>query len=216
TPKVAAGPNTRLVVGMAVLGALAAGIALALLAERLDNAVKATHEVESKLGVKSIGIVQLIERDGEVPVARMFLEGGQNQFSEAIRTIRSDVLLSGIDRPQKTLLLTSAVPHEGKTTIACNLAFALSEVTETLLLEADMRRPKLEHVFSEGKGRPGLSEFVSGGAKLDECLYRPQGSNLSVLQAGDVPSNPLELLSSKRFAEVLETLRKRFATIIID
>lgn len=216
TPKLPVGPNARLIVAMALLGALAAGVAFALLLERLDNTVKATHEVESKLGVKSIGIVQFIQGDGRVPVERMFQEEGQNSFSEAIRTIRSDVLLSGIDLPQKTLLLTSAVPNEGKTTVACNLAFALSEVTETLLLEADMRRPKLEHVFVEGKGRPGLSELVSGSAKLEQCLYRPSGSSLSVLQAGDIPPNPLELLSSKRFVETLKSLRERFAMIVVD
>jgi succinoglycan biosynthesis transport protein ExoP len=215
-PKGPVGPNKRLIIILSVLGALLAGIGLALLIERLNNTVKATHEVESKLGVKSVGVVQFTAPLPGVPIERMFQHDSQNAFSEAIRTIRSDVLLSGIDAPQKTLLLTSAVPNEGKTTVSCNLAYALSEVTSTLLLEADMRRPKIGRVLGDKPGRPGLSELVAGTSSMDDCIYQAADSNLHILQAGDVPSNPLELLSSKRFKEILEKLKKTYDVIVID
>jgi capsular exopolysaccharide synthesis family protein len=146
----------------------------------------------------------------------MFAHDSQNAFSEAVRTIRSDVLLSGIDSPQKTILMTSAVPNEGKTTVSSNLAFALAEVTKTLLLEADMRRPKIGRIFGEDKHRPGLAELVAGSATLEQCIYQAKDSNLHVLQAGQVPSNPLELLSSKRFGETMQKLQKEYDVIVID
>jgi succinoglycan biosynthesis transport protein ExoP len=151
-----------------------------------------------------------------VPLERMFLQDRHNAFSESIRTIRSDVLLSMLDTPRKILLLTSAVPHEGKTTVSCNLAFALSEVARTVLVEADMRRPKIDKVFNERGTHPGLSELVAGRATLPECLYQPENSSLQVLQAGRVPLNPLELLSSKRFAEVLNQLATQFDVVLMD
>ena len=90
------------------------------------------------------------------------------------------------------------------------------EVMPTLLLEADMRRPKLSRVFEETKNRPGLAEVVAGTATLDQAIYQPKDSNLHVLAAGHVPSNPLELLSSKKFAELLEKLKKTYDMIVID
>ena len=78
-----------------------------------------------------------------MPLERMFRESNQNAFSEAIRTIRSGVLLSGMDSPRKVVLLTSSMPDEGKTTVASNLAFAFAQVKKTLLIDADMRRPKI-------------------------------------------------------------------------
>jgi succinoglycan biosynthesis transport protein ExoP len=215
-PKWPVGPNTRFIIVMALLATLAAGILLSVMLERLDNTVKATHEVESKLGVKSVGIVQYMRPERGARLERMFLQDKHNAFSESIRTIRSDVLLSMIDTPQKILLLTSAVPHEGKTTVSCNLAFALSEVARTVLVEADMRRPKIDKVFDERGSHPGLSELVAGRASLHDCLYQPEDSSLQILQAGRVPLNPLELLSSKRFAEVLNQLATQFDVVLMD
>ena len=105
--------------------------------------MKASHEVESKLGVRALGVLPITKSEPSAPLERMFSESNQNAFSEAIRTIRSSVLLSGLQSPHKVVLLTSSVPEEGKTTLATNLAFAFSQVKKTLLIEADMRRPKI-------------------------------------------------------------------------
>ena len=125
-------------------------------------------------------------------------------------------LLAGIDSPQKVVLLTSSLPEEGKTTVACNLAFAFSQIKKTLFVEADMRRPKIARVLGADAQRAGLSELVAGSALLDECVYPADNSNLWVLQSGRVPLNPLELISSHRFAEVMAALKKAFDVIIID
>src|SRR3990170_2930843 len=205
-----------MIVGMWVLAALLAGISLALLIERLNNTVKASHEVESKLGIRAIGVLPVTLAEKDVPLARMFQESNQNAFSEAIRTIRSSVLLSGLQSPRKVVLLTSSIPDEGKTTAACNLAFAFSQVKKTLLLEADMRRPKLARILGEDRHRPGLAELVAENRPLEECMYQVEGSSLYVMQSGRVPPNPLELLSSPQLAQAIEKLKEEFEVIVID
>jgi polysaccharide biosynthesis transport protein len=150
-PKAPFGPNKRNIVGTAMLIALLITMSIALLLEQLDITVKSSAEVESKLEVKAVGVLPRMRLRGKVPLERLFIEQNQSPFAEAIRSIRSDVMLSGIDSPQKVVLLTSSLPEEGKTTVACNLAFAFSQVKKTLLVEADMRRPKIARVLGMAK-----------------------------------------------------------------
>ena len=215
-PKTASGPNKRNIVGIAMLIALAIAVSIALLLEQLDVTVKTSQEVESKLGVKAVGVLARMRPKSDAAIERLFVEDNHSPFAEGIRSIRSDLLLSGIDSPQKVVLLTSSLPAEGKTTVACNLAFAFSQVKKTLLVEADMRRPKIAHVLGGDRHRAGLSELVAGSVPLDECVYPANDSNLWVLQSGRIPINPLELISSQRFVDVMQTLKQAFDVIIID
>ena len=215
-PKAPFGPNKRNIVGIAMLVALAIAVSIALLLEQLDITVKTSHEVETKLEVKAIGVLQRLRLAPGARIERLFIDDNNSAFAEGIRSIRSDLLLSGIDSPQKVVLLTSSLPDEGKTTVACNLAFAFSQIKKTLLVEADMRRPKIARALGGDEHRAGLSELVAGSAPLDECVYPADNSNLWVLQSGRVPLNPLELISSHRFSEVMETLKQAFDVIVID
>jgi len=215
-PKAPFGPNKRNIIGVAMLVALAIAVSIALLLEQLDITVKTSHEVESKLEVKAIGVLPRMRLAPGGRVERMFIEDNNSAFAEGIRSIRSDLLLSGIDAPQKVVLLTSSLPEEGKTTVACNLAFAFSQIKKTLLVEADMRRPKIARALGGDEHRAGLSELVAGSAPLDECVYPADNSNLWVLQSGRVPLNPLELISSHRFSEVMESLKQAFDVVVID
>lgn len=215
-PKGPFGPNKGLIVGLSVLAALLAGVSLALLIERLNNRVKASHEVESKLGVRALGVLPVTKVEPDAPLERMFRESNQNAFSESIRTIRSSVLLSGLQSPHKVVLLTSSVPEEGKTTLATNLAFAFSQVKKTLLIEADMRRPKLARILGQERNRPGLAELVAQGLPLGECVYQAPDSQMHVLQSGRVPPNPLELISSPGMELAMERLKEEFEVIVID
>ncbi len=215
-PKGPSGPNKRMIVSMWLLAALLGGVSLAILIERLNNRVKASHEVESKLGVRAVGVLPVTKAEVGVPIERMFRESNQNAFSESIRTIRSSILLSGLQSPRKVVLLTSSVPDEGKTTLASNLAFAFSQVKKTLLIEADMRRPKLGRVLGDDGTRPGLSELVTGQADAGQCIFEAAGSNLHVMLAGLVPPNPLELISSPEFAILMEKLKTQYEVIIVD
>ena len=215
-PKSAFGPNKRNIIGVAMLVALAIAVSIALLLEQLDRTVKTSHEVEAKLEVKTVGVLPRMRLAPGARIEREFVAENHGAFAEGIRSIRSDLLLSGIDSPQKVVLLTSSVPEEGKTTVACNLAFAFSQIKKTLLVEADMRRPKIGRALGADEHRAGLSELVAGSAALEECVYPADDSNLWVLQSGRVPLNPLELISSHRFAEVMASLKQAFDVVIID
>jgi len=166
--------------------------------------------------VRALGVLPVTKAELDVPLERMFRESNQNAFSEAIRTICSGVLLSGLQSPRKVVLLTSSIPDEGKTTLATNLGFAFAQVKKTLLLEADMRRPKLGRILGQDRNRPGLAELVAEGLPIGDCVYQVPDSNLYVLQSGRVPSNPLELISSPAMELAIERLKEEFEVIVVD
>jgi polysaccharide biosynthesis transport protein len=215
-PQGAVGPNQRLIIGLSIVAALLLGISLALLVERLDNTVKSSFELESKLGLPSLGVVQRTKAGRGQHLERLFLEDAQTSFAEAIRTIRSGVMLSALDNPKKIVLVTSSLPREGKTTIAANLSFALGQIKKTLLIDADMRRPRIGQALAGQQVMMGLSELCTGEAALEQCIYPVANTQVHVLPAGKIPPNPQELLASHRFAEIVRQLSERFDVIVID
>jgi len=215
-PKSPAGPNRNRIIMLAMLGALFAGVAIALFLTLLDKGIKTGLDLESRLEIKTIGVLPLMNSMPQVALDRVVVDDNSNTFSEGIRTIRSDVQLSMLDAPQSTILVTSSVPGEGKTTVATNLAFAHAQIKKTLLIEADMRRPKVSKALQLDRAHPGLSEFVSGDFTIDQCIQNVADTDLHVLHSGKVPLNPLEMLSSHRFANAMNDLKKMFDVIIID
>ncbi len=210
------GPDRNRIVMMAMLGALFAGVGIALFLTLLDKGIKTALDLESRLEVKAIGVLPIMNSTADAPLERIVLDNNSNTFSEGIRTIRSDVQLSTLDANQKTVLVTASVPGEGKTTLACNLGFAFAQVKKTLLIEGDMRRPKVARSLKLDNHQPGLSEFVSGDIGIEQCVHPVGDSGLFVLQSGKIPLNPLEMLSSQRFADAMESLKAIFEVIIID
>ena len=215
-PTSPSGPNKRRIVLIAVFMSLLLGMALAVLIERLDNTVKTSQDAEAKLELPTVGAVHKTGLKRGLSLERLFLEDASTEFAEDIRTLRSGVLLSGLDSPQKTVLVTSSLPEEGKSTIAANLAFALAQVKKTLLIDADMRRPQIGQILGVPANTPGLSSLVAGELGPDKCVFSVKGSELFVLPSGRIPANPLELLSAHRFVEVIEQLKGLFEAIVID
>jgi len=209
-------PRKSLIVGVAGLLALFVGIGIALLLEALNNTFKSTEDVESKLNLPVLGILPLVKGKTERGrIARLFQTNTDKGFAESVRTIRTSLVLAGMDNPHKRIVVTSSIPGEGKTSVAANLAFALAQMGDkVLLVDADMRRPTLAKSFDQPVGTPGLANLIAGTARLEDCLRRIDGVDL--LTAGTVPPNPLELLSSPRFEKLLEALSGHYARIIID
>ena len=201
---------------LAMFGALFAGVAIALFLTLLDKGIKTGLDLEARLEVKAVGVLPRMKSTPDAPLDRAVVDDNSNTFSEGIRTIRSDVQLSTLDSPHKTVLVTSTIPGEGKTTVACNLAFAFAQVKKTLLIEADMRRPKVSRALKLDPHAPGLSEFVSGDISIEQCVLPVEGTGLYVLRSGKVPLNPLEMLASHRFADAMESLKAMFDVIVID
>lgn len=207
-------PKKTLIVLIAGLLALFAGVGLSLLLDALNNTFKSTEEVESKLNIPVLGILPMLKKKERSEIAHMFQEGKNKPFCEAIRTIRTGVVLSAMDNAHKVIVITSSIPGEGKSTVSANLAYALGQVEKVLLIDADLRRPTLAKNFDFPVGTPGLANLIANTAKLEDCLREVNG--ISMLCAGTVPPNPLELLSSQRFAKAMEYLKSKYDRIIID
>jgi len=207
-------PKKSLIVAIAALLAGFVGVGLTLLLDALSNTFKSTEEVEGRLNVPVLGILPLITKLERKDLARMFISDKNKSFSESVRTIRTSVVLSGIDNPHKVVVVTSSIPGEGKSTVSANLAFSLGQMEKVLLIDADMRRPTLAKNFEFPVGTPGLANLIAGTANLEECIRTVDG--IDILSAGAVPPNPLELLSSPRFVKAMDVLKNKYERIIID
>ena len=208
-------PNKKLSVTLAFILGIMLGCGVAILLDILDNTIKSPDDVQDKLRSPLLGTIpkQKLEKNGEF---EQFWQKPQSQYAEALRTIRTGVVLSGLDDPAGIIVVTSTVPGEGKSTITLNLGAALGQMEDTLVIGADLRRPSLAKRCGLTPNHPGLSHFVSGTAELDDCLEHLPELGIHVMPAGIIPTNPLEMISSRRFVEALETLRKRFDRIVID
>lgn len=211
-------PRKGRIVLITVLLGLLAGVGLAFLLEQLDNTLQSGEDVEESLRLTMLGTLPLLSaraRRGLTP-ERLMLERPKSEYAEAVRTIRTGLVLSGVDRRPARVLITSTVPGEGKSTLAASLAFALGQLERVLLIDADLRRATLGERFGLGKDSPGLSELVAGTAPLADCIHRDEAAGIDLLPAGTIPPNPLELLSSHRLATLLGELTARYDRVIID
>lgn len=209
-------PRKTLILLLSILLAGLVGVVLAFLRDMLDNTVKSAGEIEAKLNQPVIGVLPKVKitKNPNLVMSEAVLDSEEKAFAEAVRTARTSVALSGIDTPLKRLVVTSSVPGEGKTTMSMNLAFAFGQMEKVVLLDADMRRPSVAENCNLGHRSPGLSNIIAGTEALEECTYQYKG--IDVIPAGIVPPNPLELLSSKRFEELLATLADKYDRVIID
>jgi len=208
-------PQKQRIVMTWTFAGLFLGLALVFLRQQLDSTFKSGRMVEEKLGIPLFGVVQSMGSD-LASVERHYLENTRSTFSEAINHIRTGVMYSDIDNPPQVLVVTSSVQSEGKTTLASNLALSYAQLGKTLLIDADLRRPRIKHIV-ENNATTGLVEYVAGVASFDQCVIRDQSEkNLYILNSGTTPPNPLELLASEKFSRVLDSLKQQFTHIIID
>jgi succinoglycan biosynthesis transport protein ExoP len=217
-PTRAYAPDRVQIVGIAAGATLLIATVLALLLDRLTNTLNSTSEVENRLGVPALGVLQKIKgfpKKGFVSELAFFNDT-QSTFSEAVRTVRTSVLMSSLDEVHKIVVVTSSVPEEGKTTLSFNLACALGQVKKVLLIDGDLRRPKIGKLVGRDSKSPGLADLVAGHAQVSQCVFFDERAGIHLLSAGTVPPNPLELLSSKRFGEVLSKLKEAFDIVLID
>ena len=217
-PSIPYAPKKAQIVGIAAAIALILAAMLALLLDRLTNTLNSTSDVEGRLGMPALGVLQKVKgfaKKGFISEVAFF-QDTQSTFAEAVRTVRTSVLMSALDEPHKVVVITSSVPEEGKTTVSFNLAGALGQVKKVLLIDADLRRPKIGKLLGKQSKQPGLADLVAGQAQISQCVFFDERPGIHILTAGTVPPNPLELLSSKRFAEVMHKLKEAFDVIIID
>lgn len=227
-------PNIPRNISLGFLLGLLGGVALAFVMESLDNTIRTPDQVEIVAGLPSLGIIPLSlnVKSGAAAGANMSLTkaGGQgNEFSlvthvrpkseaaESYRALRTSILLSSIGSAPKVILMTSALPQEGKTTTSVNTGIVLAQRGgRILLVDADMRRPSLHHTFKM-RNRVGLSTLLTGSSTMEETIQpSPILPNLFVIPSGPPPPHPAELLGSEVMKSFLQRWRSEFDHIILD
>lgn len=237
TPDYPVGPARMRSVMLAFVLALGLGIGLALFLEYLDDSIHSTDDVEKFLRLPALAVIPamggssrrrllasataLQKRNGVNggnPELLLKVDG-RSPLAESYRQLRTSVLLSTAGRAPKTLLITSSLPGEGKTTTAVNTAISLAQTgASVLIIDADMRRPRLRSIFNLPE-REGLSSILSSEMKPQDMLdaiVKDTTTGLHVLTSGPIPPNPAELLGSEQMRKLLEVLSIPFTHIVID
>ena len=237
-PAVASRPQKARNILLGFLVGLVGGVGLAIFREYLDNTVKSPDEVEALTGLPSLAVVPSLpslgksqsrlsrrQKDKSLQAATgprvelLAYVQPKSQISEAFRALRTSLLLSQADHPPQVILVTSAMPREGKTTAAVNLAVTLAQLGDsTLLMDSDLRKPGVRRALNLPAGKAtGLSSYLAGVCSLEEITFaHPAIPNLSVLMTGPVPPSPADLLSSYRLRDAIAELRHRFKFVVID
>lgn len=215
TPGAPFKPNVKRSAILALVLGIVLGSGVAILLVSLDNTIKSPDDLQDKLGLPMLGTVPKMDTD-KGGKFEQFWEKPNGAFAESFRTIRTGVVLSGLDNPAKIIVVTSSIPGEGKSTTALNLAAALGQMEKTLLIGADLRRPSIATRCGLKPNHPGLSHYVSVSRPLEECIERIDAMGISVMPAGIIPTNPLEMLSSERFSMALRALANKYDRIVID
>lgn len=217
-------PKKALIVALAGVVGMILGIVAAFILDMLNSKISSASEVEKQLQTPMLGVLPHLGRKfGAFSKSDhnssyfAFQNDSNPKFTEAVRTIRTQVCLSGLDSDDKVILVTSSVPAEGKTTFSINLALSFAQLNErVLLIDTDMRRPSVANAFDLGNNALGLSDFLSGKAGWRQCVLRYKTRQIDVLPAGTFNENPLELLQSSRFKELVSKVRERYDHIVID
>jgi len=243
TPDSPVGPNRARTVIAAFFLSIGFGLGLALFFEYLDDTVHSTEEVERVLHLPALAVIPSVGSaarrrvlPGKSKTAALQKGGngngngnrnsellqnvdGRSPLAEAYRHLRTSVLLSTAGRAPKSLLVTSSLPGEGKTTTAVNTAISLAQTgASVVIIDADMRRPRLQAIFGM-QGQLGLSSILSSDVSEGDMLAMvrdDQESGLSVLTSGPIPPNPAELLGSDQMRRLIATLQARYTHVVVD
>jgi succinoglycan biosynthesis transport protein ExoP len=226
-------PNVRRSLVLGFLLALGLGIGLAVVLETFDTTVRSMEELSTICELPALGTIPL-QATSEVPLrkrlttisagmgetsslALVTYERPKSEAAEAYRALRTSILLSSFGAPPKVILITSALPKEGKTTVSANSALVLAQRgSRVLLIDADLRRPTIEKLFGLTP-HGGLSTLISGSSKVEDVIRpSPEVPNLWILPAGPIPPQPAELLGSTVMKDHIAHWRTDFDHIVID
>jgi capsular exopolysaccharide synthesis family protein len=214
-PRAPIAPNLQRSMVLSLVAGLTVSLGLVFFVEYLDSRLKTPNDLKQHLGVPFLGMIPSIPRGKDNPNPLIHVVGLSN-FSEAFKTVRTNVLFSSAEDGVRSLVVTSASPGEGKSICSANIAVAMAQTgLRVLLVDADMRRPRVHEIFDLPQ-EPGLSNLLTGNARASETIQKSSVPGLWLMPAGHIPPNPAELLSSPRFVDFLGALEDHFDWVVLD
>ncbi len=221
-------PKTKLNIILGLVLGLMLGIGGAFVSEYLDTSIKVPEEVENYIGIPVLGTIPKINitttknkaTPEEILKSRLITVGplANSPVAEAYRTLRTNLKFSSISKPLRTIVVTSSLAQEGKSTVTVNLAITFAQLGhKVLMLDADLRKPMLHRIFGYNRV-PGLTDVLVGNAKIDTVIHDlfKISPNLAMVTSGQIPPNPAELLGSHQMEELLSEVLQRFDYVFID
>jgi polysaccharide biosynthesis transport protein len=236
-------PNVKRNLLMALLLGLFGGLGLVFLVEYMDNTVKGPEDVDKLVQLPSLGIIPFLTADGgrkKNDVYGSYRSYGAEEdkagergpevrevelinhlypkfsIAEDYRTVRTSILFSHADAAPKTIVFTSTLPQEGKTATVSNLAVSFAQLEgRVLLIDADLRKPRLSKIFNL-RNVTGLSSFLAGKGTFEEVVQKTSIDNIWTIPSGPHPPNPAELLNSKRMKDLLAEAKEKFSVVLLD
>lgn len=219
TPNEPSAPKKMLLLIVSIVLSGGAGLALVFVLESLDKGFRSMDDIESGTGIPALGLVPALTglaSMGKEPQA-VILEKPNSAFAESVRALHASILLSNVDSPPKTVLLTSSLPSEGKTSLSLSLTRLVARTgnKRVVIIDCDLRRPLVHRHLGMDIG-PGLVQLLADEVPLEDVLRRDEPSGAYVLTAGGTPANPTDIITSEHFARLLDNLKSAFDLIVID
>ena len=217
-PRAPSSPAPKLFAMVGFTASLMFGSILALLLEQLDNTLRSGRQIEELLGLPSLGPVpKVADAEADTRLHGHMIDKPQSAYAEAVHALHTQVCLADVNRPPPAaILVTSALPGEGKTSLAASLAvFAVQLGHKTLLIDLDFRRPAVAREFEAAPAADVLA-VLAGSLRFEDAVVHDPVSGVNLLAAGDGHGNPITLLTSKRLLAVLREARERYDYVIID
>ncbi|WP_268799378.1 GumC family protein [Pseudomonas huanghezhanensis] len=208
-------PNKPITLMVSALVALILGGAAAVIRDIISRKFESADQVEEILKWPVMGILPMVSSSADTRLSTVFSQRTHRRFGESMRSLRTGVVIgAGMPRQQQLIIVTSAVAGEGKTTVATNLSLALSQLGKVLLIDASLRRSAVAEQLEISGSAPGLTDLIAATATLAECVQQVRG--VDVITAGSPCDDPLDLLSSQRFVELIAALKQSYSRIVID
>jgi len=220
-PKSPIRPRKRLNIFLGIVFGLFMGIVVAFTFEFLDNTLKNPEDIRNYLNIPYLGPVPTFDIDREdIENPELITQySPKSTASESYRGIRTSLLFSSADRPPKIILVTSAGPSEGKTLTSTNLAITMAQAgSRVVIVDCDMRKPKVHKMFGIGRDKGMSSVLVSNELDniLQEVIIHTDIPNLDVIPCGPIPPNPSEIIGSQKMSRIMEKLQEQYDRIILD
>ena len=214
-PSVPSSPKKMRILLMAFFIGLSGGLGLTFLLEYLDNTIKSQVELQHRYGLTVLGSIQELREKGQ-SIDNYLKVKPLSPLAESYRLIRTALLLSSVGRPPRKILITSMNPREGKTATTINLARTLVQAgSKVLVINCDLRRPRMNVIAGAESEETGLSTYLAGGHD-DKVVFTNKQEQITFMPSGPIPPNPAELLGSGRMRSMIEELAAEYDFVLLD